>query len=229
MTRTYGRWLGAWAQLGIGLFGYALAVRLMIASRLGLGPWDSFHVGLSGLTGMSIGMANIVCGLLIVAASWWIAIRPGIGTLANMVGISIFLDLLQPLVPAAPSWSWALGYHVVGILLCGLTTGVYIGAGLGKGPRDGLMVGLSNRTGWPVRRVRTLIEIVVLACGWLMGGTIGLGTIMFAFGIGPAVQWGLRLCGVLDGPRGERTREQADKSTREQRSRGELKTLNSKL
>jgi hypothetical protein len=198
MTRGFGRLLGTWAQFIVGLFGYALAVRLMIASQLGLGPWDSFHVGLNYLTGMSVGVASMVCGVLIVAGSWLIGIKPGIGTFANMVGISIFLDLLQPLIPLANGWAWALSYHITGIVLCGLTTGVYIGAGLGKGPRDGLMVGLSLRTGWPVRRVRTMIEVVVLGCGWLMGGPIGVGTVLFAFGIGAAVQWGLRLCGALE-------------------------------
>lgn len=199
MFRRYGHIVSAWGQFVIGLFGYALSVRLMIASGLGLGPWDSFHVGLNYLTGMSVGAANIVCGLLIVAGSWLISIRPGIGTLANMIGISIFLDTLQPLIPAVTDWRWAVAFHVSGIVLCGLTTGVYIAAGLGKGPRDGLMVGLSQQTGWPIRRVRMLIEIAVLGCGWLMGGPIGVGTIMFALGIGPAVQWGLQLCGVLDG------------------------------
>jgi uncharacterized protein len=209
MGRRYGRLLGAWAQFLIGLFGYALAVRLMIASGLGLGPWDSFHVGLNSLTGMSVGAANIVCGLLIVAGSWLIGIQPGIGTLANMVAISIFLDLLQSLIPAAGDWRAALAFHVSGIVLCGLTTGVYIAAGLGKGPRDGLMVGLSQRTGWPIRRMRTAIEILVLACGWLMGGPIGVGTVMFALGIGPAVQWGLKLCGALDSQPPQRAMKRA--------------------
>jgi uncharacterized protein len=198
MVRRYGLFLRAWAQFGVGLFGYALAVRLMIASGLGLGPWDSFHVGLNARTGMSVGAANIVCGLLIVAGSWLIGIQPGIGTIGNMVGISIFLDLLQSLIPAASDWRVALAFHVAGIVLCGLTTGVYIAAGLGKGPRDGLMVGMSQRTGWPIRRVITALEILVLACGWLMGGPIGVGTVMFALGIGPAAQWGLKLCGALD-------------------------------
>jgi hypothetical protein len=115
-----------------------------------------------------------------------------------MVLIGVFIDLLLPLIPPATNWLWGLAYHLPGVLLCGLATGVYIGAGLGKGPRDGLMLGLHQRTGWPVRRVRTLIELAVLGLGMLMGGTIGVGTLLFAFGIGPAVQWGLRVCGVLN-------------------------------
>jgi uncharacterized membrane protein YczE len=186
------------AQLITGLFGYGLAISLMIESRLGLGPWDAFHVGLHKLTGMTVGTASIVAGVTIVIGSWFIGVRPGLGTLVNMVMIGVFIDLIGPFVPQATNWIWGLAYYIPGILLCGLATGFYIGAGLGKGPRDGLMIGVSQRTGWPVSRVRTSIELVVLFCGWMMGGMIGIGTLLFAFGIGPAVQWGLRVCGALD-------------------------------
>ena len=188
----------AWAQLIAGLFGYGLAVTLMIESGLGLGPWDAFHFGMHLWTGLSVGVASIVVGIVLVIGSWFIGIRPGIGTLANMILIGVFIDLLQPIIPSASHWAWGLAYYAGGIGLCGLATGFYIGAGLGKGPRDGLMIGLSQRSGWPVRRVRTSIELSALSLGWLMGAPIGIGTIMFALGIGPAVQWGLRICGVLD-------------------------------
>ncbi|MDQ3556938.1 MAG: hypothetical protein M3409_09195 [Gemmatimonadota bacterium] len=190
----------AWLQLLIGLFGFGVAVALMIRSGLGLGPWDAFHVGLHHLTGISIGGASIVAGLAIVLGSLRIRVRPGLGTLANMVLIGVFVDLLLPVVPAAVGTPAAVAFHLTGIGLCGLATGFYIAAGLGKGPRDGLMIGLSERTGWPVRRVRTAIELVVLALGWLMGGAIGIGTLLFAFGIGPVTQWGLRVCGVTASP-----------------------------
>lgn len=192
------RSLIAWAQFMIGLLGYAVAVVLMIQSQLGLGPWDAFHVGLQQLTGIPVGEASIYVGMLLVVGNWFIGVRPGVGTIVNMIMIGVFIDLLLPLLPQAHSWLVGLAYFIPGILICGLSTGFYIGAGLGKGPRDGLMVGLSNRTGWQVRRVRTLIELVVLFFGWLMGAPIGFGTILFALGIGPAVQWGMRLCGVLD-------------------------------
>jgi hypothetical protein len=117
-----------------------------------------------------------------------------------MILIGVFINLLTPLIPDAQGWVWSLAYYIPGILLCGLSTGFYIGAGLGKGPRDGLMLGVSDLTKLPVRRVRTAIEVVVLSLGWLMGAPIGLGTLMFAFGIGPAVQWGLRVCGVIEKP-----------------------------
>jgi uncharacterized protein len=166
----------------------------MIASRLGLGPWDAFHVGLSRRTGMSVGVASIVVGLLIVLVSTRIGIRPGPGTVANMVLIGVFIDLVSPYIPVARSWGWGLAYYLVAIAVCGLATGFYIAAGLGKGPRDGLMIGVAERSGWSIQRVRTLIELSALGAGWAMGGQVGLGTILFAFGIGPAVQWGMRVC-----------------------------------
>jgi uncharacterized membrane protein YczE len=192
------RSLRAWVQLMVGLFGYGLAVSLMIASHLGLGPWDAFHVGLHNLTGMSVGVASIVAGLVLLIGTWFIGVRPGPGTIANMIMIGVFIDLILPWLPPATTWLWGLVYHVSGILICGLSTGFYIGAGLGKGPRDGLMIGLSQRAGWSVGRVRTLIELVVLVLGVLMGGTIGIGTLLFALGIGPAAQWGMRVCGALE-------------------------------
>jgi uncharacterized membrane protein YczE len=187
-------------QLTVGLFGYGLSVALMIASGLGLGPWDAFHVGLHNVTGMSVGVASIAMGLVLQIGIWFIGVRPGAGTLVNMVLIGVFIDLLLPVIPPANTWVWGLAYYVPGVLLCGLSTGFYIAAGLGKGPRDGLMLGLHQRTGWPVRRVRTLIEVAVLGLGVVMGGTLGVGTLLFAFGIGPAAQWGLRVCGVLNEP-----------------------------
>ncbi len=197
-------WIGdersvrAWVQLIVGLFGYGLSIALMIASGLGLGPWDAFHVGIHNVSGMSVGVASIVVGLVLQIGIWFIGVRPGAGTLVNMVLIGVFIDLLLPVIPSANTWLWGLAYYVPGVLLCGLSTGFYIGAGLGKGPRDGLMLGLHQRTGWPVRRVRTLIELAVLGLGVAMGGPLGIGTLLFAFGIGPAAQWGLRVCGVLD-------------------------------
>lgn len=194
------RSLRAWGQLVIGLFGYAAAITFMIESNLGLGPWDALHVGVHLKTGISIGVASILVGVALQIGSWFIGVRPGVGTLANMVLIGVFIDLLTPLVPAAHGWAWGLAYYIPGIIICGLSTGFYIAAGLGKGPRDGTVVGVSRLTGWPVRRVRTLIELVVLLLGWLMGAQVGVGTLLFALGIGPAMQWGMRVCGALEQP-----------------------------
>ena len=181
-----------WAQLLLGLFVYGLACALMIRREFGLGPWDAFHVGLHRLTGMSVGVASIVVGIAIVGGTWFIGVRPGPGTLANMVLIGVFIDLLLPVIPSATGWLRP-AYHAAGTLLTGFATGLYIAPGLGKGPRDGMMLGIAARTGWSVRRVRTAIELTVLALGWALGATVGLGTIVFALGIGPATQWGLRV------------------------------------
>lgn len=207
MEVTAARWpyrsARAWTQLVAGLLGFAAAVSLMIRSGLGLGPWDAFHLGLHEQTGISIGTASIAAGLVIVGGSWFIGIRPGPGTIANMILVGLFIDLVLPLVPSATGLSWGLAYYAVAILVCGLATGFYLGARLGAGPRDGLMMGLARRSGWPVRRVRTLMEVFVLLVGWWMGGVVGLGTLLFAFGIGPATQWGLWVCGVDEARRGE--------------------------
>lgn len=192
------RELRRWAQLVVGLFAFALATTLMIRSGLGLGPWDAFHVGLGRLTGMSVGVASIAVGFAILCGTWTIGVRPGPGTLANMVLIGIFIDVLLPVIPPATGWL-ALPAHLFGIGLVGMATGLYIAPGLGEGPRDGLMLGLAERTGMTVRRVRTLLEVAVLVLGWAMGATIGIGTILFALGVGPAAQWGLRLFGVEPG------------------------------
>jgi uncharacterized membrane protein YczE len=159
----------------------------MIRSEFGLGPWDAFHVGLHRLTGMSAGVASIVVGIAIVAGTWSIGVRPGAGTLADMVLIGVFIDLLLPALPPATGWLRP-AYHAAGTLLTGFATGLCIAPGLGKGPRDGMMLGIAARTGWSVRRVRTAIELTVLALGWTLGGTVGLGTIVFALGIGPATR-----------------------------------------
>lgn len=186
-----------WTRLMVGLFGCGLAVALMIQSRLGLGPWDAFHVGLHRITGLTVGMVSILVGLVIICGTWFIEVRPGAGTLVNMIMIGVFIDLLLPVVPGAATWEWGLAYYAVAIVVFGLATGLYLGAGLGSGPRDGLMIGLSERSGWPVRRVRTFVELAVLAAGWMMGGRVGIGTVMFALSVGPAMQWGMQLGGVL--------------------------------
>jgi uncharacterized membrane protein YczE len=186
----------AWARLIVGLMGFGVAIDLMVKSGLGLGPWDAFHQGLSEQTGITLGVASIVVGLAIVAFSWTIGIRPGVGTLANMVMIGWFIDLFHPLVPDPPSYAWGFLFYAAAVVVCGLSTGLYISAGLGKGPRDGLILGLVDRTRWPVRRVRTLVELAALGFGWWMGGPVGVGTLIFAFTIGPAMQWGLHLAGT---------------------------------
>ena len=180
-------------QLFFGLFLFGLNISLMIRAELGLGPWDAFHVGLAQVTGLSVGLIIIVIGVLVVLGTLLIRVRPGPGTVANMIMVGIFADLLLPVIPVASGVSWSWAFLFSGIALCGLATGIYIGAGYGAGPRDSLMVGIAERSGWSIRRVRTLIEVSVLGLGWMMGGKIGIGTVVFTLTIGPSAQWGMRL------------------------------------
>lgn len=174
-------------QLYLGLILYGFAIALMIRANLGLDPWDVFHQGLSDRTGASVGTVVILVGLLILL--FWIPLRqkPGVGTLSNMIVIGLVIDFCLWVLPGIESISLRGGMLVLSILLSGLASGAYIGAGLGPGPRDGLMTGIVARTGWKVRSVRTSIELGVLAIGWLLGGTVGIGTILYALAIGPII------------------------------------------
>lgn len=185
-----------WLQLMAGIAVFGLSIPLMIQSGLGLGPWDAFHFGLHRLTGMSVGLAIIIVGIVIVGATCLIKVRPGPGTIVNMILIGVFADVAMLFVPAATSWLSAGLMFAAGVFLTAFATGMYIGAGLGKGPRDGLMIGISQMTGWKVGRVRTGIEVAVLGIGWAMGGIVGVGTLVFALTIGPATQWSLKLFGM---------------------------------
>lgn len=183
----------------VGLFGCGLSVALMIRSQLGLGPWDAFHVGLHSITGLTVGTVSILVGLAILCGTHFMGVRHGLGTLVNMVMIGVFIDLLLPVVPLATGIASGLAYYAVALVVFGLATGVYLAAGLGSGPRDGLMIGLADRAGMPVRRMRTMVELLVLVAGWAMGGRVGLGTVLFAVTGGPAMQWGMQLFGLIPG------------------------------
>ena len=177
----------------IGLAGYGLSMAMMVRSELGLDPWDVFHQGLAGHTGMTIGIASGVVGVAVLLA--WIPLRnrPGIGTIANVIVIAVTVDLGLLLMEAPTSTSARIAMMVGAVVLNAFSTVLYVGAGLGPGPRDGLMTGLVLRTGLSVRLVRTSIEATVLAIGWLLGGTVGVGTVLYAFGIGPLVQFFVRI------------------------------------
>jgi len=164
------------AQLYVGLALYGLGIALQVSSRLGNDPWDTLHQGLARQTGLSIGTWIIITGALVMLL--WIPLRqrPGIGTISNVI-----LMWLLP-HPAHLTLRWA--YLVTAILVGGFATGCYIGAGLGPGPRDGLTTGLAAR-GHSIRTVRTGIELTVLALGWTLGGTVGIGTLLYAAAIGP--------------------------------------------
>lgn len=174
-------------QLFLGLALYGVSLGLMVRSNLGLDPWDVFHQGLSQRTGISLGMMVNLIGAAVLLL--WIPIRqrPGIGTIANVFLIGTFADISLWLIPPIHSLPLAAAMLLGGVFLNGVATGAYIGAGLGPGPRDGLMTGLVKRTGGSVRVIRTGIEVAVLAAGWLLGGTVGVGTVLYAIAIGPIV------------------------------------------
>ncbi len=176
-----------------GLTGYGFSMAMMVRADLGLDPWDVFHQGLSGRTGLTIGVASAVVGVAVLLA--WIPLRnrPGIGTVANVVVIALTVDAGIAILPTPSDTAVRVAMMLGAVVLNAVSTVLYIGAGLGPGPRDGLMTGLVARTGLSVRLVRTSIEATVLTVGWLLGGTVGVGTVVYAFGIGPLVQLFLRI------------------------------------
>ena len=176
------------AQLFIGLLLYGLAGALMVRSRLGLDPWDVFHQGLAEHLGLAIGTVVIVVGAAVLLL--WIPLRqwPGFGTLSNAILIGLAMNWSLDVLPRPAPLPWRIAEVAGGIVLCGVATGMYIGAAFGPGPRDGLMTGLVRRTGRSIRLVRTGLELTVLVTGWLLGGTVGIGTVAFAVAIGPLAQ-----------------------------------------
>lgn len=180
-------------QLMIGLILYGLSMAMQVRSTLGLDPWDVFHEGLTRRTGASFGTIVFLVGVGVLLL--WIPLRqwPGLGTIANIVVIAVATDVSLALLTVPDSLAGRIALLIGGIILNGIAGGLYIGSQLGPGPRDGLMTGLVRRTGWSVRLTRTGIEVIVLASGFLLGGTLGLGTIVYALTIGPLVQFFLRV------------------------------------
>jgi uncharacterized membrane protein YczE len=172
-------------QLLLGLALYGISLALLVRAGLGLAPWDVLHQGLAERLGLSIGVVLIAVSFVVLLL--WIPLRerPGVGTLANAVLIGVFVDLTLLAVPDAEGWPARVSLLVVGVAVNGIATALYIGASLGPGARDGLMTGLVRRTGLSVRVVRTVLEATVLVVGWLLGGTVGVGTVLYAVAIGP--------------------------------------------
>jgi uncharacterized membrane protein YczE len=190
------------SQLLIGLLLYGAGCALTVEAGLGVDPWTVFAQGISVHTGIGIGWVTNIVGFLVLLL--WIPLRqkPGIGTVANilLVGTSmqVVLDLVPPVVGLAAQIAALLG----GILLVAIASGLYIGAQFGPGPRDGLMTGLHARLGWPIWACRAMVEVSVLAIGWILGGTVGVGTVLFAVLIGPLVHFFLPLLDTARSSRG---------------------------
>ena len=174
-------------QLYAGLVLYGVSMALLVRSGLGVMPWDVLHQGLARQLGWSLGVVTIVVGALVLLA--WIPLRerPGLGTVSNVVVIGLALDVALAVLPEPSSLPLRVALVPAGVLLNAVATAAYIGVHLGPGPRDGLMTGLVRRTGRSVRLVRTSIEVTVVVLGWLLGGTLGVATVLYALAIGPLV------------------------------------------
>ncbi len=171
----------------------------MINATLGVSPWTVLAEGVSIVTGWSIGLSTFIISLLVLIA--WLPLRqvPGIGTVANAVIISLTLEFSLPYLPSPQQVVWQLIQVVLGVVIVGIGSAIYLIANLGPGPRDGLMTGLQRVTGFPIGWVRSSIEISVVVAGWLLGGTVGIGTLVFAFLVGPMVATSLYALQVLFG------------------------------
>lgn len=174
-------------QLYAGLVLYGFSMALFVRGRLGVMPWDVLHQGLARRIGGTLGTMTIAVGVLVLLL--WIPLRerPGLGTVSNVIVIGLVVDAVLRVLPMPDPLAVRIAFVGLGVLLNAVATAAYIGARLGPGPRDGLMTGLVGRTGWSVRLVKTTIEVTVVALGWLLGGTFGVGTLVYAFGVGPVV------------------------------------------
>jgi uncharacterized membrane protein YczE len=178
------RRLHRFVQLYAGLILYGLSTSLMVRADLGLSPWDVLHQGVGAQTALTIGQATVaVSGIVLLL---WLPLRQGmgVGTVSNAIVIGVAVDLFLAVIPRVGTIAARSGLLVSGVVLNGIATGVYVGAGLGPGPRDGLMTGLAAR-GRSIRVVRTTIEVSVLLLGAALGGTVGIGTALYALAIGP--------------------------------------------
>lgn len=175
-------------QLYFGLMLYGVSTAVYVRANLGADPWNVFHLGVAGLTSMNLGVVMILTGAAVLLL--WIPLRqrPGLGTISNVIVLGLAADATLALMPPLESlWLRAL-MLALAVILNALATGMYIGAGFGAGPRDGLMTGIHARTGWPVRWIRMTIELSVLLIGTLLGGAFGIGTVIYALAIGPLIQ-----------------------------------------
>jgi uncharacterized membrane protein YczE len=187
-------------RLIVGLYLFGLGIAFQIRATLGLAPWDVFGQGLANITGLSFGLATVLASALILLL--WIPLKqkPGLGTIFNALLIGPFIDLSLRFVPSAADWGifGQIVWYVLGMTIIALGTGIYIGARLGPGPRDGLMTGSVKKFGKPVWIVRTVLEGGATLIGLALGGPVGLGTLLFVVGIGPMVQVSMRAFGLVD-------------------------------
>lgn len=175
-------------QLYVGLCLYGVSIAMYIRAGLGVDPWDVFHLGVSRQLSADFGTVMIVTGALVLLL--WIPIRqrPGLGTISNVIVLGLAANATLGVLGAPDSLWLKSSLLIAAVVLNALATGMYIGAGFGPGPRDGLMTGIHARTGWSIRAIRTTIEVTVLVIGYFLGGSVGIGTLVYALAIGPLIQ-----------------------------------------
>ncbi|MFP2422821.1 YczE/YyaS/YitT family protein [Pseudescherichia vulneris] len=175
-------------QLYVGLCLYGISTGMFIRANLGADPWDVFHLGVGNVFSLDIGTVMIITGALVLLL--WIPIRqrPGLGTISNVIVLGLAANATMAVLSTPEALWLKAGLMMMAVVLNALATGMYIGAGFGPGPRDGLMTGIHARTGWSLRLIRTSIELTVLIIGYLLGGSVGIGTLVYALAIGPLIQ-----------------------------------------
>lgn len=178
-------------RLVLGVLICGTGIAFMLSAELGLGPWDVLHEGLARRSGLPVGRVVILTGFVVLLL--WIPLRqrPGLGTVANVLGVGTTIDFVLGVLPAEIPLSWRIVMLLLGPILFAFGSGIYIGVALGTGPRDGLMTGVTLRFGVPIWKIRTTLEITALTTGWLLGGTVGIGTLYWALSIGPMVGFAL--------------------------------------
>lgn len=184
-------------QLLVGLWLFGASIALLVRANLGLSSWDVLHQGIAETIDVSIGTVVIATSVVVLALWWPLRQRPGIGTLLNVVLVGLALDTTLRWLAEPTEMPWRVTFLLAGVVTNGVATGLYIGAGLGPGPRDGLMTGLAAK-GLSIRRARTVIELTALALGWLLGGSVGVGTVLYALAIGHLAQIFIPLFAIVE-------------------------------
>jgi uncharacterized membrane protein YczE len=179
---------------GLGLFAFGIC--LTVQANVGLGPWDAFHQGISKNAGITFGQASIMVSVILVIINILLGEKIGWGTLADMACVGLFVDLIlfNHILPPARTMIWGILMVCAGVLLMGFAVYLYVSSALGCGPRDGLMVGLAKKTNRSAGLVRSCMELIVLAVGYLLGGSVGIGTVIYALGIGFSIQLAFKIC-----------------------------------
>ena len=177
--------------LVLGLILFAIGETLLITANQGVSPWTVLAQGISFQSNLSIGVTTFIVSIFVLLLWYPLSQKPGLGTILNIILISIVIDLTIPILPYPKSFSFQIIQSVVAVFVVGLGSGFYLTANLGPGPRDGLMTGLQNLTNQPIALIRTIIEVSAVGVGFYLGGIVGIGTLLFAFGIGPTVSLGI--------------------------------------